>query len=207
MYTGQSSGQMGEEATESNEVQSLVLQRLWEAVKAFGSKQKGLLMSGSEALRELRAMAPQYHDSSGCTAVPMEANQLSLPEPGGSPMPLEQLLDAGSLTPPSEFSALVLPKMVAEQQKLERGVGKVYHDPRLRDVNVYADVLARLEDSGVIEFVREESVERVGLSSVTKKQNKQRLIIDCRASNCHFVDPPYTSLPTGDVLSSITIPD
>eukprot|EP00971_Amphidinium_carterae_P189154 3755100-Amphidinium_carterae.1 len=164
-------------------------------------------MSGPEALAELRAMAPQYYDVSGCTAVPMEAHLLSLPEPGCDPIPLERLVDEDSQTPPSQFSALILPKTVALQRKQERGVGKVYHDPVLNDVGVYADVLARLEESGVIELVTEEAIEKVGLFAVTKKQSKQRLIIDCRASNCHFVDPPYTALPTGDVISSLSIPD
>eukprot|EP00971_Amphidinium_carterae_P215277 4272327-Amphidinium_carterae.2 len=185
MYLGREFGEQAHEATETGEVQRLVLERLWKAILAFGGKRRGLHMSGSEALAELRASAPEYHDTSGCTAVPMEAHLLSLPDAGGNPIPLDELVDEGSQIPPSEFSALILPKTVALQRKRERGVGRSYHDPRLRlpplsDVNVYADVLTRLEESGVIELVNEDADEKVGLFSVVKKQNKQRLIIDCR---------------------------
>ena len=50
---------------------------------------------------------------------------------------------------------------------------------------------------------REKPVERVGLFFVKKKQDKLRLIMDCRRSTCHFEDPLPVSLATGESLSRL----
>ena len=39
-----------------------------------------------------------------------------------------------------------------------------------------------------------------------EKDGKQRLVVDCRASNFHFEDPEHVSLASGASLSSIEIP-
>eukprot|EP00974_Lingulodinium_polyedra_P002561 240233-Lingulodinium_polyedra.AAC.1 len=48
-------------------------------------------------------------------------------------------------------------------------------------------------------------LEEVGLFTVAKKGDQQRLIVDARGSNMHFVEPQAVHLATGATFSDITL--
>ena len=83
------------------------------------------------------------------------------------------------------------------------GEDPFYGDPALRGPAVYASFLLRLEQAGVIEMVEEPMKERTDVFFVAKSGGRQRLIIDCRRSNCHFSRPRGVSLATGDSFSRL----
>lgn len=45
-----------------------------------------------------------------------------------------------------------------------------------------------------------------GVFAVPKDGDKQRLIIDARPANAHFVDPAKVELPTPDLLAQLVVP-
>ena len=49
----------------------------------------------------------------------------------------------------------------------------------------------------------EKPLEQTGMFFVKKKGGKQRLIFDCRRSNCHFTTPTPIKLATGDSIGKI----
>eukprot|EP00959_Pyramimonas_sp_CCMP1952_P252460 5274784-Pyramimonas_sp.AAC.1 len=53
----------------------------------------------------------------------------------------------------------------------------------------------------MVEFVQGEGVAFVGLITVRKKSGAQRLIADCRQSNCLFSSCDHVELPTAGGLS------
>eukprot|EP00959_Pyramimonas_sp_CCMP1952_P180397 3772471-Pyramimonas_sp.AAC.1 len=62
---------------------------------------------------------------------------------------------------------------------------KIYHGPGLRkSMRRYERVLQMLHDRNMVEFACEEGDACVGLLTVRKKSGAQRLIADCRQSNC-----------------------
>lgn len=61
--------------------------------------------------------------------------------------------------------------------------------------------MKRLEKCGVIEFSRSPSAEVVDLFFVGKSNRQQRMVVDCRRSNCWFEPAAPVSLATGEVLA------
>ncbi|CAK0838220.1 unnamed protein product [Prorocentrum cordatum] len=83
---------------------------------------------------------------------------------------------------------------------------KIYHDPGLRkSMRRYARVLQMLHDRDMVEFVCEEGDTCVGLFTVRKKSGAQRLIADCRQSNCFFTSSDHVELPTSGALSRLRL--
>lgn len=58
---------------------------------------------------------------------------------------------------------------------------------------------------GLVDFSLEEAVEQVEIFFVKKKQDKLRMILDCRRSNCHFGVPSNVKLATGDSLARVEV--
>lgn len=56
-----------------------------------------------------------------------------------------------------------------------------------------------------MDFSLEEAVEQVEIFFVKKKQDKLRMILDCRRSNCHFGVPSNVKLATGDALARVEV--
>ncbi|CAK0870850.1 unnamed protein product [Prorocentrum cordatum] len=186
-------------------VQQLAMERFAHACAAMGSPGDLALQA---ALRELRG--PGAHgDCEPVSLAPLSVDLLSLPAAGAQPRPLADLSGRGGKQRLCQFfESKVLPKHVAEARRVEDGFKRAYLDPLLRRPDKYAEFLSRLSSTSMIDFTddQEEGVE-VGLFAVGKKNGRQRLIIDARASNSHFSEPDGVALATGAALSSIELGD
>ena len=80
-----------------------------------------------------------------------------------------------------------------------------YTDPILKsNRRIYLQLVRRALDCGLVELM-DASKCVIGLFFVWKKNGKIRLILDCRASNQYFKDPPSVDLLTSEGLSNIEL--
>ena len=84
------------------------------------------------------------------------------------------------------------------------GFPRAYGDPKLRGRRAYAHSVGQLKDRKLIDFVRS-CLEMVDVFFVTKSKGRQRLVVDCRLSNCWFADAEHTPLCSGDTLASVEL--
>ena len=99
----------------------------------------------------------------------------------------------------------VLPIAEARERRVSSGLVKAHVDPLLRhNFHVYSQLLASLCRRGVIEFCSEPGLEEVGLFTVSKKNNRQRLVVDARPTNFHVRDSPSTKLPMGTTFTGLS---
>ena len=143
--------------------------------------------------------------------IPMQVALLSLRPKGSRPRPLSELAPAGTTFSCDDESSCVLPTEQAMRNLQDTELKSAFLDPGLkRSKKLYHKVLRLLRDAGMIEFVPAgESgavIERVGIFSVPKKDGRQRLVVDCRRSNCWFTDPPKAHLPTCAAYSRLSMP-
>lgn len=180
------------------------INRVVEAVQQVGKPPNDMTCSG--AFSSLRAAEGYAEEPSVGALCSFNLGKISLPEPGWSPIPLEQLWGPNGRNLVDEFvnDQLLLPDEVGMRLKAS-GVARPYSDPLLNDQRVYGDLLKRLYSSGLIDFSLETAVEEVAVFAVSKKNDKQRMILDCRRANCHFSNPAYVSLCTGDTLGRLEI--
>ncbi len=161
-------------------------------------------LTGSGALRMLRA-AEGYTDEpavgSLCT---FNLDRVSIPDPGWNPIPLDQLWGPGGRDFVDDFvnNQLLPPTEVGRRLKAS-GVSKPYSDPLLNVRAIYGSFLQRLHSASLVEYSLQKSDETIAIFFVTKKAGRQRMILDCRRANCHFKDPAYVSLCTGDTLARL----
>ena len=87
----------------------------------------------------------------------------------------------------------------------EAGVERCYSDPLLRHRGTFATFVKRLVNLGLVDLSLERGVEEVELFCVKKKQNKLRLIVDCRRSNAWFREPENVKLTSGDSLGRLEL--
>lgn len=142
------------------------------------------------------------------SSVPLNEGLLSLRPPGTSPRELSDLLGPAGRHLVEQWKIdHVLQNQDAVRQVQEAGV-RVYHDPGLRRApRRYARLIRRLIDSGMLEIVPGEVVACAGLFAVSKKSGRQRLVVDCRESNCWFSASPSVSLPTAAGLTRMRMRD
>ena len=83
-----------------------------------------------------------------------------------------------------------------------------YMDPGLRCASRrYHRFVRRLYKCGMIDSDGGGDVAcEIGLFAVTKKGDKQRLVLDCRTANFYFTDPSATRLHTAAGHSRLTLP-
>ena len=163
-------------------------------------------LSGPEALRQLRAAGAYDGGDQAVVGVPSPYNpeSVSLPSPGWQPIDLAALWGADGHEMVGDFTrSKLLPLSDARQHVLASGVEKPYWDPCLKHKPTYGKFLSRLWASNLIDFVLEPCREEVAIFFVTKKAGRLRMIIDARRSNCHFTDPEYVHLCTGEALSRL----
>ena len=94
-----------------------------------------------------------------------------------------------------------------EVGRLEAGYGKAgrHTDPKLGHRRTFLRFIARMHEIGLVKFVRR-CHERVGVFVVWKNgREKMRVILDCRASNRHFRQPPSTELLSSEGFSRIAV--
>ena len=142
---------------------------------------------------------------------PLQEALLSLRPKGARPRPLLELAGAGAQFTCGDENLCVLPNEEATRNLHAAELVSAFMDPGLRrSKKLYHRLLRRLRESGMIDFVPTGEpgavVERVGVFAVAKKDGRQRLVVDCRRSNCWFQPPPKAKLPTCASYSRLSMP-
>ena len=154
--------------------------------------------SDQEALRQLLAKRAGYGDSPGVlTSLVLE--RLSLPRGQGKPVELASVLPAVESERVKEFERDMLLSPEERAAVLERGLeGECHLDPVLEhDTVLYHRFISELFSCNLIHFTENPRVQ-IGAFVVTKKNGKQRLIVDARRANRLFRRPPCTLLGSAE---------
>lgn len=184
--------------------QQTVLDHINNSVHLLGPPPSDL--SGSEALRMLRAFDGYGENQTPCNVKPYRPELLSLPSAGNEAVPLEVLIgeDGGEIV--GEFCRSRLRSVdEARVALVKAGVKQAYCDPLLRDPRIYGQFVHRLVEADLVELVDEPPTEMVEAFFVGKKDGRLRMVIDCRRSNCWFREPDRTRLCTAEALSRIEL--
>ena len=125
---------------------------------------------------------------------PLQESLLSLRPEGSVPLTLASLAAADVNLACSDVNSCVVPSDLAAHNLQAAGVETPFMDPGVkRSSRAYHRVLRRLHASGMLDFVGADQegavIEHVGFFAVEKKNGRQRLVIDCRRSNCWFAEP------------------
>ena len=190
------------------------LKSIVQSIKAFGAPPPNA--SCSEALRALRAISDGYtNPEPGVGSVcNMILQQLSLPSGKVAGVELSAVLDEPLRSMVCNFEDWMMLDgdrwaMVANEAHSVR----TYNDPSLYDHQRYLKFLKHLHKCGILGLVSN-CRGRVGAFTVTKKPkfvdgkrvDRQRLILDCRAINYAFKDPPHTRLGSLAALTELELP-
>ena len=173
-----------------------------QSVHAVGRPPEGLTCSG--AFESLRAAEGYMDEPAVGSLCSFNLGKVSLPEAGWEPIPLADLWGRNGREFVEDFvTSQLLPPQEVDARLKASGVLRPYSDPLLRQRSNYVALLQKLHGANLIEFSDEEVAENISIFFVTKKNDRQRMIIDARRANCHFRDPAYVSLATGDTLSRL----
>ena len=82
---------------------------------------------------------------------------------------------------------------------------KPYTDPALRGAK-FLDLIHAINAVGLLTF-RMRARSFVGVFAVSKKNDMQRMVLDCRSANAHHRRPPYTSLSTPGSFCNVDLSD
>ena len=85
------------------------------------------------------------------------------------------------------------------------GARAPYSDPALRQSRVWSDFVSRLHHSGLLDFAYDRGRESVEFFCVPKKDQRLRLVCDCRHSNVWFREPDNVTLCTGETLGNLEV--
>eukprot|EP00971_Amphidinium_carterae_P292669 5810320-Amphidinium_carterae.1 len=182
---------------------SCVQEHIVNSIKLLGPPSADLTPEG--ALEALRG-APIYEDAESSMVESYEADRVSLPSAGNTPVALAELYGEGG----PEFVRTFIEESLFPAEhaagRLLEAPGKPYMDINLRSSpQTYAEFLLRLADANMLQF-ESSAIETVGFFFVKKKGNRQRLVIDARRANCWFSDSRHVSLATGSSLSQLRVP-
>lgn len=163
-------------------------------------------ITDSGALEALRVTEGYEDLPSSSTLGSFDPALVSLPASEVRPRGLAELWGEGGQMKVKEFMDEQLASTDDALQRIDAiGPRAVYTDPKLRVRRDYVKFLSQLKDLGLVDFSKEAAVETVGIFFVKKKQNRLRLILDCRRSNHWFKEPKHVSLTTGESLRRISI--
>ena len=208
-YKHWSTGELAE--LPMNQRESLVSIR--QCVKAFGAPPPEARRSG--ALQALRTVSDGYSDPDpGVGAVcDMVLNQLSLPSGKVAGVDLASSLDEPLRSMVCNFEdwMMVDGDTWASVQD-EANAVCTYNDPMLLRDRQYIQFLKHLHKCGILGLAAG-CRGRVGAFTVTKKPKivdgqvipRQRLILDCRAVNYLFKEPPHTRLGSLAALTELEL--
>ena len=91
----------------------------------------------------------------------------------------------------------------AARERNDAGITSPFADRKFKmRPQLYAGFIADLWTRGLIR-VDAEAETAVGSFCVPKKGGRQRLVIDTRVANCHFIEPHHVSLPTAAAMSNL----
>ncbi|CAK0906068.1 unnamed protein product, partial [Prorocentrum cordatum] len=162
---------------------------------------------GSEGAVRALLGTDSAHGGESTLVQSYDRNLLSIPHVGAEPVPVEEML------PPKVRCCLEdLNNILLDDQ--ERGAVceradpiKLYMDPKLRySKKTYFQFVRDCHSAGLIRWaplVRG----RVTVFCVAKKTGKQRLVVDCRATDRRFRRCPYLPMGTGSSWGEILLED
>lgn len=188
---------------------------IFDQVRCLGAPPKGACYSG--ALAALRVASSGYAEvESGIgEVVKMDLLSLSLPSGKVAGVDLGVSLDGDLREVVMNFEDHMLqePGNWMDLQDIASSI-KTYDDPILRRRPGYLKFLKRLYDAGVLDFTST-CRGRVGAFAVSKKPkyeggkriDRQRLVLDCRATNLQFKPPPMTRLGSLASLGEMELPN
>ena len=161
--------------------------------------------SNQAALRQLLSKRAGYSEGPGALATYVR-EKISLPQNRGEPVQLSEILPEHERQCLLDFEKEM---MLSDEEKagvLERGVEGLCHtDPLLSNSpKRYHGFISDLYRAGLSRFTTTPRVQ-IGAFFVTKKNGKQRLIIDCRRTNLLFKTPPNTLMGTMETWGRIEV--
>ena len=163
-------------------------------------------LTGSEALDALRVSEGYEELPTSSTRGSYNPEAVSLPAGEVFPIDLAGLWgDDGRDVVQNFIDEQLLDENAALSSIECLGPARVYEDPKLRSRSAYAGFIKRLASLGLVDFSTVAAKEEVGIFFVKKKQNKLRLIFDCRRSNRWFREPTPVTLTTGESLRRIEL--
>ena len=142
-----------------------------------------------------------YEGESNQNLAKYDSTLISVPDAGSNPVRLSERIgdDARNLLVHFDSHLLLSDEDWGAVVENQTHVG-TYTDPRLeRSDRLYHDFVRRLHTGGLITFRRapHEVKSRVGVFVVNKKDGRQRIVIDCRATNRRFKPTPHIPMGTG----------
>ena len=158
-----------------------------------------------EAIRELLLECPSspYMTGEDVTGgvVAYDPTLASLPEVGAQPLDACTLLDKQG----REILEMFEHTMLLDVEVSPPAKVKTYMDEKLRaSPQAYADFVVELLERGMVDLVSQ-AASVITPFFVKKKNGKQRLVLDCRASNCLFHAPPDVALAAGYSFSQLEL--
>lgn len=149
--------------------------------------------SSQAALRQLLKQGSSYGGPGELAS--FVRDQVSLPRNQGSPVSLLEILPEEERTTLEDFEAAMMLTPEERGAIIEKGLDNLCHmDPVLANSKKkYHQFVADMFTSGLIGFTTEPR-SQIGAFVVTKKNGKQRLIVDARRTNRLFRTPPSTLL-------------
>ena len=190
------------------------LRSIVQSIRAFGAPPAGASSSG--ALQALRTVSNGYSEPEiGVGAVcNMALNQLSLPSGAVAGVDLSSALEEPLRSIVCDFENWMLVDGDTWASVADEAMGiRTYNDPSLHHKKDYIRFLRHLHKCGILGLVSN-CRGRVGAFTVTKKPKvvngelvkRQRLILDCRAVNYMFKEPPHTRLGSLAALTELELP-
>ena len=130
-------------------------------------------------------------------ALPLEINKISLPEHGiAGSVPITHLLPPQDRTFYSDPDAGLVVRISSQ---VRDSVGRVVMVKK----GEYPALIELLTKNGIVELQRERPLEINGVFGTVKPDDKQRLIIDARRANMHFIAPGDPELPHPGLLAQL----
>ncbi|CAK0889503.1 unnamed protein product, partial [Prorocentrum cordatum] len=130
---------------------ALVLSELRQAAVRFGPCPEGL--GGPGALEELRISQPYEGDATLVAPVSFDlVDSISLPPAGSRPAALETIDEMAGQNIAHRLKELLLPRQLGMERIREAGPRRLYTDPALRNPRLYATVVRRLMNAGLVDF-------------------------------------------------------
>ena len=113
-----------------------------------------------------------------------------MPSAGNRAVPVADLLgNNGREIVSAFFRTRLLEESEARKNLATSGVRRCYTDPKLRNLATFQKFVRRLAEAGPVEYCLEPGTKEVEIFCVSKKDGRQRMVVDCRRSNCWFQPP------------------
>ncbi len=188
---------------------------IFDQVKSLGAPPHGACYSGALAALRVASSAYAQVEAGIGEVVNMDLKSLSLPSGKVAGVDLGVSLDGDIKEVVMNFEDRMLqePGNWMDLQEIASSI-RTYDDPLLRKRSGYLSFLKRLYDAGVLDFTST-CRGRVGAFAVSKKPkfeggkriDRQRLVLDCRATNLQFKPPPVTRLGSLASLGEMELPN